>query len=344
MISLSGGALAAPRLLVQEVHRPPAPFLRYVDQIVGSGSERLDFRFSQGLLTRFDIDVLHVADEYLGQLMATPDSDATLSPLSIAVLVRNLRTHDIALVRTLSGVPAPPARQRSARWAQSLLDRATDTFIVFDESTPTPDAGRTTLIPHAHYRDRFIGYPRATAVRDRVLCIAPTRLSPQTLGLLAIPRVAATANITLRVAGNAPPSLVRAIESAAARHPRQLSAHLEALSDGAQLQEIDAAELVIVPQTETIEQQQVLFLALSADRPVLTPRTPAMERLARHVGPGWLHLSDGPVTADALDIALAGVRRNARTARPRLEGRALEATQNAYGLVFEAAARRRMAP
>ncbi|CAN7449847.1 hypothetical protein LJR186_002973 [Microbacterium foliorum] len=341
MISLSGDARPAPRPVVQEVHRPTAPLLRYIDQVVGSGSEHLEFRFSQGVLTRFDIDILHVADENLGDLLGTPEAGSPASPLAVAVLVRNLRRHDIALIRTLSPASSDPPSGRSSRWAQSLLDRATDAFIVFDESTPTPDTDKTVLIPHAHYRDRFIGYPRASTVRNRVLCIAPTALPLETLGLLAIPRAAATADLELRVVGSAAPSLTRAVESEAARYPRHLSARLEALSDGAQVQEIDAAELTIVPETRTIEHYQTLFLVLSLDCPVITPRTEAMTRLAEQVGPEWLHLSDGPVTAKALDLALARVRATPGDTLPNLDGRSLKKTQNAYAALFEDLADRR---
>lgn len=341
MNSFSADAHPAPRPVVQEVHRPTAPLLRYIDQIVGIGSEHLEFRFSQGVVTRFDIDVLHVADENLGHLLGTTDVDTPASPLAVAVLVRNLRAHDIALIRTISRASSEPPRTRSARWARSLLDKATDAFIVFDESTPTPDADKTTLIPHAHYRDRFIGYPRAATVRNRVLCIAPTELPPETLGLLAISRAADTTDLELRVVGSAAPALARAIDSEAARHPQDLSARLEALSDGAQVQEIDAAELTIVPETRTIEHHQTLFLALSLDCPVLTPRTKATTRLAQQVGPEWLHLSDGPVTAAALDLTISRVRAATDGTRPNLDGRSLEATQNAYAVLFEDVARRR---
>lgn len=341
MISLSGDAHPAPRPVVQEVHRPTAPLLRYIDQIVGSGSEHLEFRFSQGVLTRFDIDILHVADENLGHLLGASTADAPASPLAVAVLVRNLRKHDIALIRTISRASSEAPGGRAARWARSLLDKATDAFIVFDESTPTPEPDKTTLIPHAHYRDRFIGYPRASTVRNRILCIAPTELSAQTLGLLAIPRAADTPDLELRVVGSAAPALARAIGSETARYPQRLSARLEALSDGAQVQEIDAAELTIVPETRTIEHYQTLFLVLSLDRPVLTPRTEAMTRLAQQVGPDWLHLSDGPVNADALDLALSRVRATPERTRPNLDGRSLQTTQNAYAALFGDVARRR---
>lgn len=332
---LSGDAYSAPQPAVQEVHRPPAPLLRYVDQIVGSGSERLEFRFSQGVLTRFDIDVLHVADEYLGHLLGSPDTETPESILSVAVLARNLRKHNIALVRTISRASPEPARQSFARRARSILDKATDAFIVFDESTSTPAPAKTTLIQHAHYRDRFLGFPRSDAVRNRVLCIASPQPPSETIGLLAIPRVTGTPNLELRIVGTAAPSLTRAIESGVARHPQQLSARLEALSDGAQVQEIDAAEIVVFPEVRTIEQYQTLFLVLSLDRPVLTPRTEAMARLAQQVGLGWLHLSEGAVTADAMDDALARVRASHQRARPNLDGRDLRTTQNAYATLFE---------
>lgn len=326
---------------MQEVHRPCAPVLRYIDQVVGSGSEHIDFRFSQGVLTRFDIDVLHVADEHLGDLLGTSDQNAPASLLGVSVLIRNLRRHDIALIRTVSSASTDTARRWSSRRAFALLDRATDSFIVHDKETPTPDAARTTRIPHAHFRDRFIGYPRATAIEGRILCIASNELSAETAGMLAIPRVAGTPDLELRLVGTASAALTRAIESEAARHPQQLSARLEAISDGAQVQEIDAAELTIVPETRTTEQFQTLFLALSLDRPILTPRTPSLDRLGQEIGPGWLHFSDGPVTAAAVDLALTRIRSSDGRPRPDLAGRSLAETRAAYAVLFESVARRR---
>jgi beta-1,4-mannosyltransferase len=143
----------------------------------------------------------------------------------------------------------------------------------------------------------------------------------------------------LRIAGVASAALDGPLRTARALHSAIVSTRLELLSDGAQVQEIDAAELVVVPQIESLATLQLVFLALSLDRPVLARRTEALAALAGAVGPGWLHLSDGPITAEAVDRAYTSLRQE-RTERPCLDGRDLVTTQGAYAAVFRDAASR----
>lgn len=310
--------------------------LRYVDQVVGSPTG-VEFRYSQGVLTAFDVDVVHVADPHLDHLLGTRGASGSQRVLAVLALARNLRRHRIALVRTLH----ESRRRRAGRaheLANRLLDRATTSFIVLDPATPTPDAARTTVIPHAHFRDRYVGYPRADMVRGRILCIAAGELPVEARGLLAIPRVVDTEGVTVRLAGTVDRGLEESVRSALAQHSATVSARLELLSDGAQVQEIDSAELVVVPRVDTLSQLQLVFLALSLDRPVLVPRTTAMTRLSGQLGEGWVWTSDGPVTAHVIDDAFAAIRGVDRSARPALDDRDLGTIHAAYEAVFRAAA------
>ena len=323
--------------MVHETHRPPAPILRYIDQIVGMPSPATDFRYSQGVLTRFDVDVVHVAEPNLDLLLGTRGAGAPQRLLASLALARNLRRHRVALVRTLHpGIVR--RRRRIERLVNRVLDDVTNAYVVFDESAETPDPTRTTVIPHAHFRERFVGYPRGEQVRGRMLCIAGSVLPESARDLLAMARVTNAEEVTLRLAGVAPEALEASLRSVVARHPAVLSARFESLSDGARVQEIDSAELVVIPQTDSLEELQLVFVALSRDRPVLTPRTDAMAAVAASVGASWVHLTEGPITAEAVDTAFAALRAAPRQQRPALDGRDLATTRAAYAAVFRHAA------
>jgi len=326
-------------LVVHVVHRPPAPVLRFVDQVVGAQPLGIEFRFSQGVLTDFDIDVVHVPEHNLDILLGARGATGPQRLLASLALARNLRRHRIALVRTL---PVGPDRSKADtdRLAQHVLDRATTLFVAPNADDPRINSSRARIIRHPHFRDRYIGYPRGDQVPGRILCVAARTLPSSTRKLLAAVRVMSTRNATLRVAGVASPELERQLQSATARHGRVISTRLELLSDGAQVHEMTQAELVVFPQpVESSEDLQAVYMALSLDRPVLAPHTTVLARLAHEVGRGWVHLSDGPITPEALDAAVRSIRDSSRSARPELTDGSLAAANAAYADVFRAAAR-----
>lgn len=253
------------------------------------------------------------------------------------MLVGLLRVGRIALVRTTLDVRERRPSHGLARAARRLLNRATTTFVVFDASTRTPDAERTRVVAHAHFRDRFIGYPLSEKIPGRVLCLNPSDLSEDVQASFMAIQTATTLGATLRFAGTASEMVESNILTASLRDASRLSWRFEPLSDGAHVQEISSAELVLAPNVDSMERLQGVFLALSLDRPVLTPRTEAMSLLAEEIGPGWVHLSDGAITADAIDDALTLSRDARRPSRPNLDGRDLLSTQAAYSEVFRAA-------
>jgi beta-1,4-mannosyltransferase len=301
----------------------------------------LEFRFSRSVLTDFDVDVVHVLEPHLETLLGTGHGGALQRFLAVKALTRNLRKHRIALVRTLPGVGPSIGNDRSA--AQRMLDKATTAFVVFHESTPTPDASRTTVIPHADFRERFSGYPRGEMIKGRVLCVSRGKLSSSSLGLIGMPRATHTPGTTLRMAGEADGQLEQAILSASALHPFRVSARLERLSDGARVQEIDQAELVAVPEVKSMGDLQTVFLALTLDRPVITPRSPLMAALADEAGSRWVHMSDGPITAASADDAFTAVRKRSAESAPSLEGREMSVIVQRYAALFEEAATKRKA-
>ncbi|WP_310537066.1 hypothetical protein [Nesterenkonia flava] len=310
-------------------HRPPAPKVRYVDQIVGDELSGVDFGFFGAAYRDQDADVVHVhdLDALLGE-GKDPDRVAAAEEFIAALTSRS-----IALVQTL--LPRDPRDTP----AHQVLDRATNAFIILDEDTATPDPEITTLIPHAHFRDRFLGYPRGERIQGRVLCVSRTDTARSAEAPLKVFSVVDTADLTLRVVGEEDPDLEPLIGRAVRRTNGAVSARLETLSEAEIVREIDGAEVVLLPETESLEDLTVLFLVLSLDRPVILPRSSTATALASEVGPGWIQTYEGPLTAEVLDEAVEAVRTAERGERPHLDGRDLETTAREYAEVFRRAAR-----
>jgi beta-1,4-mannosyltransferase len=248
-------------------------------------------------------------------------------------LVNTLIQHRIALVQTLHG-PRPDAHEE---WC-TTVDEATSAFIVLDETTQTPDHQRTTLIPHAHYREWFQGYPRAEQVPGRLLNLSRGWLGATAESLLKIFSLTDTPGLSLRVVGEADATLHDLAARAIARSPHAVSTILERISDGAAVMEITAAEIVVLPAVVSIDDLSLLFMALSLDRPVVVEEGATVRRLNDEVGPGWIFQHQGPLTAELLDETVATVRRTSREDSPRFDGREWNSTAAKYAEVFRGAA------
>lgn len=262
-------------------------------------------------MRRFDVDVVHVSDERLDILLGTRDRSDGRRLLATIAFTWALRLRRIALVRTLSPSPGQ-ATSRAGRSAQRILDDATDLFVAFDAATKTPAPERTAVVPHAHFRERFVGYPRSPLVSGRVAW-----------ALTAGPEEAPSRSSTPCPRDTEP--LVISSET----------------SDGALVLAITAAELVVLPAITTLSDLQLLFLALSLDRAVLTCRTDAMISLAELVGPGWLILAEDRHLTETIGGAIEQTRSASRTSRPLLDGRDRVSVMVAYSKAYGKAAESR---
>lgn len=319
-----------------EAHRQPAPSAAYVDQVIGSGDQGIDFRFFGGMLRSYDGDVVHVhRDLPLGRRSA-----GGLRRVGVAVaFVALLKRHRIALVRTLH----EPNAARHGRWerlATWIVDRATTSFVVLDPDTPVPGGRTAEVVPYGHFRDRYLGYPRADKVDGRVLCIGSEELTPAAIRPLRVFSVTRTPGLSLRLVGPAPRAVAEAAARAVAAMPEKVSVRLERVSDAAMVQEISAAEIVSVPGVERPADRAIAFLALSLDRPLLVRDGRAARRLAEEVGQGWVRRYSGPITAAVIDEAIEAVRSDAPAGRPQLDGRDWDTISATYADIFRAAAAR----
>lgn len=305
--------------------------MSYVDQMMGESVDGIRLSHFGKELGPIEADVVHVnqAVRLLSGGGSTNDERADIA----RSVVDELRRRDIPLVQTLHG-----AHQGAGAAWRSTLDNATAAFIVLDPTTSTPDANRTTVIPHSHYRDRFVGYPRAEQIQGRLLAISPNRLVKVAAGPLKIFPLTNTPGLSLRVVGQTNPALDALLEKVLGRHPWRVSAQTGLISDAMMVTEISAAELVILPDNVTLVDESMLMLALSLDRPVLVPETAATRLLADEVGPGWVHHHPGALTAERLDEVVNAVRSTRRAEQPDLSKRDSAMTASRYAEVFRSVA------
>ncbi len=313
---------------IHEVGRRPGAFLHYFDQVINRAeAHNLTFRFVEGRMRRLDVNVLHVRDYLidrpLGAGRVTPEERQE----KLTEFLAELRKRRIRLVQTIS--QSQNVSEDSAnRPGRDEIDAATSAWIVFDESTPTPDPERTVVIPLAHYRDRFLGYPRRKSIPGRVLLCVTPQSSTATARLLGVTRVTHIDDLNMRIVGEASPVL------AADRNAVATSFRLEKLSDASLVQEVGEAELVVQPCLDSFEDWQTVLLALSLERAVLLPDTAAARHLADEVGTGWVQLSPAPLTAASIDTAITALRKTPPGSTPRLEQRDPMTVGDAYAEFF----------
>lgn len=106
----------------------------------------------------------------------------------------------------------------------------------------------------------------------------------------------------LVVAGRATPAEADDLHAAAGTDDR-VRLTTTYVDDKALLDIVIAADLVVLPYRAVLNSSSA-FYALSAERPVLVPRTPTFVELSERVGYGWVRTYDGRVTAEVLSKAL----------------------------------------
>src|SRR5690606_29902058 len=126
-------------------------------------------------------------------------------------------------------------------------------------------------------------------------------------------------SLSLRIGGKpSTDELAIMIDKAAAADPR-IEVTPEYLADADLVRIVTEAELVVLPY-RFMHNSGGTLAALSLDRPVLVPDNAVNRLLAEEIGPGWVHLFSGELTAEALLTALRRAR-EPRSERPRLTGR-----------------------
>lgn len=307
--------------------------LKYVDQVAATADENMTFMFRQSVGRLGDVDVLHLVDSADTFLGLNDSSTPKERMKRTRAFVDRLSTHEVALVRTLYG-PSPELAHPLEAEAASLLDSATARFVTVNRATRTPDPARTAMIPYADLSERFAGYPTRDQIPTRLLCITDEKPGVVAEGILKTFFVNRTPGLTLRLAGGVNQLIHTELERARERTPNLITVRNELLSDAALVEEITAAELVVVPEPSTLAGYQLLMMALSFGRPTIAPDNKMLRALQDEVGESWVVPLATPITAERLDAAIAQARQSSPETRPNLNGRGWRETGRRYAQVY----------
>jgi len=310
--------VGAPRVLLSM----PGPdgTTRFVDQL--SRHALVRYRYFSWLTALFGrFEVFHV---HWPEFLVRGPGGAVRHLLAGALLDR-LRRRRIPIVRTVHNVrPHAPGDARERRFLERV-DRMTTLAIALNPVTPTPEGVPTELILHGDYREPFDGLPRSEPVPGRLLAfgrIEPYKGIGELVGafreLAQGGSAAGPDRWTLRIVG-APSGSMREQLRRVFESDARVSGILRFVDDATLVAEVTAADRVILPYL-SMDNSGAILVALSLGRQVIVPRTSVNEWLAAGVGPGWVVMYDGELTASTLGEVLRSLPPRPTTP-PDLRGR-----------------------
>ncbi|MCU1438802.1 MAG: hypothetical protein JWP66_1889 [Naasia sp.] len=276
------------------------------------------FSWRSALFARYDVFHLHWPDILV---RGHGRGKTAVRRILTALLLARLAITRTPIVRTAHNLAAHEQQPLFARVLLDAFDRRTALWIALNPETILPEGPQSVVILHGSYTSWYAQHPKPAPVPGRLAYFGLIRPYKNVEGLLRAFAGLPDPELTLEVAGNPSAELRAPIDALAAADPRT-RAQLRFVPDADVARVVGEAELVVLPYRE-MHNSGGLLLALSLDRPVLVPATPANARLADEVGAGWVHLYSGDLTAAALAEALRAVRATATTRgeRPDLSAR-----------------------
>ena len=280
--------------------------------------EHLPFSWGAALTGRYDVLHIHWPDALLA---ARHWWTRAGKRAALACLVARVSVRPIAIVRTVHNV-TPPSGPYLDRALIRALERRTDVRIRIAALTPEVEGVPSVLIPHGHYRAWFDRMPRAAAVPGQfgyVGLIKPYKGVERLVDAYAEASAIDPA-LTLRIAGQPTDEGVERRLRAAAERLSGLDTTLRYVSENAFVDVVTSSELVVLPY-RFMHNSGTALAALSLGRPILVPDNELNRALSFEVGPGWVHLFGGELTADTLLDAIRAVRAEPPEAAPDLSAR-----------------------
>jgi beta-1,4-mannosyltransferase len=324
-------------VVVLESFGPPNPMTNpYLTQLFASfpaSVEAHHMNWRRALVGHFDVFHVHWPEVLI---RADTIPRRVLRMTRFVLLLLRIRLQHKGLVRTLHNVaPHEPPGWLLGRVLE-LTDRWTTLWIVLSSDARTPTDAPTALIPHGHYRDWFEGMGRPEVEPGLIMHFGLIRPYKGVEELVSVFSSMPAPELRLRIVGEAiDPDLARSLRVSADADDRVTIVDRH-VSDAELAREVSASELVVLPFVKTTTSGSML-LALSLDRPVLVPRTPYFEQIATEVGNGWVATYEGPLTKDALSIAMETVRSNPPLDRPDLSARDWDRIGSLHAEAFERA-------
>ncbi len=318
----SGGS-ARPLRVMQSFGAPRPtsnPYVHMLDAALAAtpGLEHRRFDRRQALFGRLDAIQFHWPETLFG----SGGGAKALARRAFAMALRaRLTVGRVAVVRTVHNIELPtdvaPWQRRYLEW----VERRTDHRIVLNDLTELPPGAESTVIPHGHYRDWFADVEREDAAAGTLGFVGLVRRYKGVEDLIRVFRETATdaPDLRLRIAGN-PTSAGLADEvRASAAADRRIELDLRYLTEPDFARAVMRSSGIVLPY-RFMHNSGTVLAALSLNRPVLVPRTAVNEELSTEVGPGWITMFDGELTASDLR-AFAEVVRALPSGEPDLSAR-----------------------
>ena len=297
----------------------PDGTVKFVSQLATGAAEGTRYRYfswKAALLGKYDVIHVHWPHTLIG---SRSPFVRLCKRILLRLLLLRIRVTRQAVVRTEHNLqPHEPMRPIEALLIDQL-DRCTTLVICLNRAAiRRPDI--SVVIPHGHYLNCYKLPSSPRSQHGRLLFFGNIRPYKCVDRLLAVFEGIDDRELTLRLVGKPLDSgWRRLVESACARDPR-ITSRLGFVPDDVLAAEVCSAELVVLPIKDMFNSGTVL-MALSLNRPVLVPRTRANELLSDEVGPGWVHLYEGALSAKAVMDAVRAVRTTPALAKPRLQDR-----------------------
>ncbi len=328
-----------PIRVMQSFRAPRAttnPYITMLDHALEASSEVIHLRFDWRAALVGDYDAFHWHWPEGKLHGSTWWKTAGKCALTVALWLRLRLSRRIAVVRTVHNVELPDDG-RLRRALLRRIERDADLLIALNAETPLDDRP-SALIPHGHYRDWYARQPRAQRVRGRIGAFGGVRRY-KNVGVLVDAYADAAErrpDLSLAIGGRpSSPELEQALRERAGALPG-VELQLRFLPDDELVRLATQAELVVLAYRFMHNSGSVLA-ALSLDRPVLVPRNPVNEALAREVGDAWVHMYDGELRGEQLLDALERVERIPASARPDLTRREWRRTADEHAAAYRRA-------
>jgi beta-1,4-mannosyltransferase len=311
--------------VLESVERPTSVTNPYITQLFdGLRAEGLTvdwFDWRTAFRGRYDVFHVHWPDSLFRAGSAAKRTAKTGAFLALLIA---LRARSIPIVWTVHNIDPHEGGALLQRAAYSLFLRSVSAFVLINHAG-VPDTvrrargrtgkGRVETILHGHYRDWFERFPASGPVAGRLLYFGLLRPYKGVEALIEAFGQVARPEASLHVVGKPiPASYGDELALLAERDPR-IRLTLEFADDATLAREIHESGLVVLPYRQMYNSGSAL-LALSLDRPVLVPRSPANAALSSEVGEGWVLSFDSALTGPNIERAMdaAGHRTGAATA------------------------------
>lgn len=313
------------------------PYIHMLDAALNTtaGLEHLRFDRRTALFGRYDAIHFHWPETLLGG--STRLKKLARRLLFEALLLR-LRLTRTAIIRTMHNIDLPSGISRWDRRLLEAVDRRTDFRILLNGRTPVAAGCASAVIPHGHFQEWFRdhGVPQGDPAPGTIAFVGLIRRYKGIEQLIAAFCEVNGSDVRLRISGKPTSDELADEIRALARTDARIELDLRFLDEREFAVAMRAGEGVVLPY-RFMHNSGAVLAALSLQRPVLVPRNEVNEMLAKEVGPGWVWMFDGDLSADDLTSFLPKARAARVSPAPDLSARAWASVGSQHRDAYRAA-------